>query len=253
MKRIISVSNRKGGSGKTTTAVNLSAALACKGKKVLIVDADPQAHSTLSLGITRSKTNGDLSSVLMGEKKLEEVMVKTDLATLQLIPATRRLMEYERNNSRIKDARMRLAECFGDVNGKFDYTFFDTPPTMSLMTVSSLIASREVYIPMQAHFLALEGLAEMVTLISRIQKHYNPELRLMGIIPTFYRERTRLSQAIMEEIKRNLGEQLILHPVRVNVALAEAPSHGKTIFQYKLKSRGASDYLSIANQIEELE
>ena len=252
MKRIISISNRKGGSGKTTTAVNISAALAHKGKRVLVVDADPQAHTTLSFGISKGQIEGDLYSVLMGQKSAEEVMVNTYLDKLNVIPSTRRLMEYERKYSSIREARMHLAECFSSINGQFDYTIFDTPPTLSLMTVSALIASDEVYIPMQAHFLALEGLAEMVTLISKIHKLYNHDVRLKGIIPTFYKEKTKLSQEVIEQIKKNLGEEILLHPVRVNIALAEAPGHGETIFQYRLKSHGAYDYLCVANQIEDL-
>ena len=252
MKRILSVSNRKGGSGKTTTTVNIAAALAHQGKEVLVVDADPQAHTSLSLGIKPKDVSLDLYSLLVDKREPEEVMADTYLKQLKVIPASRRLTIYERTFSATKEARHSLCERLQDLNGRFDYVIFDTPPTLSLLTISALIASEEVYVPMQAHFLSLEGLVEMVTLISKINKLYNPKLKLRGIIPTFYKERTRLSQAIIAEIKKNLGEGIILHPVRVNVALAEAPSFGKTIFQYRLKSHGAFDYLSIAKQIEGL-
>ncbi len=251
MARIISISNRKGGSGKTTTAVNISAALAHKGKRVLVVDTDPQAHTTLSFGIRRKDIKRDLYSVLVDESGFEESILTTYLDGLSVIPSTRKLMDYERKYSGVKEARTRLGELVGNMNGQFDYVIFDTPPTLSLMTVSALIASTEVLIPMQAHFLALEGLAEMVKLIHSINRVYNLNVSLKGIIPTFYSERTRLSRAIVDEIKRNLGDEIILHPVRMNIALAEAPSHGKTIFQYNLKSHGAYDYLCIANQLED--
>ncbi len=252
MKRVLAFSNRKGGSGKTTTAVNVAAALAHKGNSVLVIDADPQSHTTVSFGISPREVQSDLYSVLVEGKDLNEVVKETYLKNLKLVPATRRLSVYERNYSRTKEARTLLAERLASLNGHYDYVVLDTPPTLSLLTVASLIASSEVFIPMQTHFLCLEGLAEMMTLISKINKLYNQDLKLKGIIPTFFKERTRMSRSIISEIKKNLGESIILHPVRVNISLAEAPSFGKTIFQYRLKSHGAFDYLSIAKQIEGL-
>lgn len=251
-KRILTISNRKGGSGKTTTTVNVAAALAHKGYKVLIVDTDPQAHTSLSFGITPKSISSDLYSVLVERKKPEEVMVATYLDKLMIIPATRRLSTYERNYSRMEEARTCLAERIAGINRHFDFIILDTPPTMSLLNVAALIASTEVFVPMQTHFLALEGLAEMITLISKINKLYNPNVKINGVIPTFYKERTRLSRAILLEIKRTLGDNIILHPVRMNISLAEAPGYGKTIFQYNPKSNGAYDYLAVAKQIEGL-
>ena len=252
MGRIISVSNRKGGSGKTTTSVNVSAALARNGNKVLLIDADPQAHTTLSFGMTSKDINMDLYSLLMDRKKTEQVITGTYLNTLKLIPATRRLTAFERDYSGLKEARVWFAGRIAEVTDKFDYIIIDTPPTLSLLSISALIASGEVLIPMQTHFLSLEGLAEMVRLISQIKKLYNPEIELKGVIPTFYKEKTRLSKSILYEISKNLGAGIILHPVRVNISLAEAPSYGKTIFQYNIKSNGAHDYMALARQIEEL-
>jgi chromosome partitioning protein len=252
MRRTLSISNRKGGSGKTTTAVNVSAALAHGGNRVLLIDADPQGHTSISLGISQQDTRLDLVSLLVEKRELTEVMAKTYLDTLMVIPATKRLAAYEKSYTGDPEARTSLAENLNRINGAFDYIVYDTPPTVSLLTVSALIASQEVFIPMQTHFLSLEGLAHMVLLISKIKKLYNPNLTLKGVIPTFYRRRTRLSRSIIDEIKKNLGDDIILHPVRVNISLAEAPSYGKTIFQYKRKSNGASDYLAIAKQIEGL-
>ena len=252
MRRIISISNRKGGSGKTTTAVNLSAALAHKGNKVLLIDADPQAHATLSFGIKSENIHLDLYSLLVNRKAPEEVIMGTYLDTLKVIPAARRLTAYERDYSRLKEARSWLSERIMEINGKFDYIILDTPPTLSLLSISALIASDEVFIPMQTHFLSLEGLAEMVNLISQIRKLYNPKINLKGVIPTFYKEKTRLSRSILSEIGKNLGKGIILKPVRVNISLAEAPSYGETIFQYNKKSNGAYDYMIIAGQIEEM-
>lgn len=251
MARIIAISNRKGGSGKTTSTVNVSAALAHKGKDVLVIDADPQAHTTKSFGIMPKDIHLDLYSCLVERRDVEEAIKGTYLKTLKVIPATRRLTLYERNFSREKQARIRLSDCLSSNNREFDYIIFDTPPTLSLLTVSALIASNEVLIPMQTHFLSLDGLTEMVALIAKVNEIYNPDLRLKGIIPTFYKERTRLGRSVIGEIRRNLGEHIVLHPVRVNISLAEAPSFGKTIFQYNSKSNGAFDYFAIARQIED--
>lgn len=252
MTRIISISNRKGGSGKTTTAVNVSAALAHRGKSVLIIDADPQAHTTLSFGIRQRDVHEDLYSVLAEGKCPQEVMAHTYVERLKIIPATRRLHDYERSYARNKDSRLILSKQLAGLNGDFDYLVIDTPPTLSLLTVSSLIASEEVYIPMQTHFLCLEGLAEMIGVVRKIRAAYGTRLAIKGIIPTFYKERTRLSKMILQDIAKNLGRRIILHPVRVNISLAEAPSFGKTIFQYNMNSNGARDYLAVAQQIESL-
>ena len=252
MKRFLSFTNRKGGSGKTTSAVNIAAALAHRGRRVLVIDVDPQAHTTVSLGITRGEIKADLCSILIDGRDVEDVMVDTYLEGLKVVPATRRLTNYERNYSRVKESRHCLAERLQSLNGQFDFVIFDTPPTVSLLTISALIASDEVYVPMQTHFLSLEGLVEMVTLIKKLNTAYKLDVKLKGIIPTFFKERTRLSQSILAEIRKNLGENIILHPVRENIALAEAPSFGKTIFQYNQTSHGAFDYLSIAKQIEGL-
>jgi chromosome partitioning protein len=248
--RVIAFSNRKGGSGKTTTAVNVSAALAHMGKRVLVVDADPQAHATLSLGLSRSVIKDDLYSFIANGKDTDGALAKTYLQEMRIIPASRRLTDFERRYSNNKEVRVLLARRLAKYLGKFDYICFDCAPTLSLLTISALIAANEVIVPMQAHFLALEGLAEMIKLIKNLQRIYNPEIRLRGIIPTFYSDRTRLSRAIISEITKNLGEGLLLHPVRTNISLAEAPSRGETIFQYNRKSHGAFDYLKIAQQIE---
>ena len=159
MKRILAISNRKGGSGKTTSAVNISAALAHKGRKVLVVDVDPQGHTTLSFGIDRTAIKNDLYTALVDECVLEDVAVKTYKDNLDVVPSTKRLLTFESAFSKDKDSRKMLSSKISQLNGQYDYVIFDTPPTISLMTVSALLASKEVYVPMQAHFLALEGLA----------------------------------------------------------------------------------------------
>lgn len=247
MSRVIAVSNRKGGSGKTTTAVNVAAALALKGSRVLLVDADPQGHTTLSYGCRQP--GKDLYSMLVDGSEPGSVMSDTSIPGLKIIPASRRLLKFERSLADRKEARLLLRNSLSGLNGDHDYVVIDTPPTVSLLMVSALIASAEVYVPLQAHFLSLEGLAEMVSLVAKINTLYGNGLKIAGVIPTFYRERTNLTRSVIREIRAHFGDDAVLHPVRMSVALAEAPSFGKSIFEYDLKSNGARDYLAVAKQI----
>lgn len=252
MGRTIAISNRKGGSGKTTTSVNLAAALAHKGKKVLLVDADPQGHSALSIGARVRPDHKTLFDMLVNGVEAEETVRSTYLSTFHLIPGGSRLATYERDHAADISARLRLSDRLDSLREQYDYVLIDTPPTLGLMTICSLVASTDVLVPMQAHFLAMEGLAEIIRVLSGIKKYYGRTVQLLGVIPTFYQANTRLSRAIMGQIRDRLGAGAVLHPVRSNTSLAEAPSHGLTIFQYRPGSNGAYDYLHLANQVENL-
>jgi len=250
VSRIIAFSNRKGGSAKTTTTVNIAAALAEMGHTVLVIDADAQAHTTISLGYPPKSISKDLYSLLVENEPITDILYGTYLKNLMLIPASMKLTEFERHYSHKEEARKLLSERIKGVKDRYDFILIDTPPTFSLLTVSVLIASSEVVIPVQTHFLAMESLAAMIKIVKQINKLYNPDLKISGIIPTFYSSRRNLTRTILEEIRINLGESIILHPVRMNVSLAEAPGYGMTIFQYDEKSNGAFDYRKIAEQIE---
>jgi chromosome partitioning protein len=251
MARVITIGNRKGGTGKTTTCVSLAAGLAHRGRRVLLVDLDPQAHATLSLGV-RGASAGGGHALLAEAKPLEQLLVGTYLPTLSLLPGSRRLSEYERLYTPVKEARLRLREALTSTGSRYDYVHIDTPPTLGLLTVTALIASSELIVPMQSHFLALDGLAEMVKIVATIRRLYGGGLAIRGIVPTFYQERARLSRAVLDEVRAFLGPDAILHPVRSSMPLAEAPSHGKTVFAYDPKCSGAMDYLAVVAQIDGL-
>ena len=249
MKRSIVFTNRKGGCGKTTTTVNVAAAFAHMGHRVLLVDTDPQAHSTMSLGVEQGTLAADLTAVLRGEISARNALERTYAPRLTLLPASRRLAAYERTHASDREARKRLREVLQDIEGEFDFLCFDTPPTSGLLTVQALVAAREAYVPMQAHFLAMEGMIEIVEVVEQVRKHYNSELSIKGIIPTFVGTAKEISRQIIEEVEEELGEGIFLKPVRINDALAEAPGFGKTVFQYNIRSKGALDYYRVAQEI----
>jgi len=222
------------------------------GRKVMLIDLDPQSHIGLSFGISPRKVNDDITGWILRGKDIGEITVDTYLENLKIVPATSKLWQFEQTYRSDHEVRDLLSRHTKQLNGSFDYVVLDTPPTVGLLTVSALIACKEVYVPMQTHYLSLEGLAEMLTLLSKVRKNCNPSLALKGIILTFYKENTLLSRTVVDEIKKTLGVGVLLHPVRSNVALAEAPGYGRTIFQHDHRSNGATDYSAIAKQIEGL-
>jgi chromosome partitioning protein len=249
LARRLVFTNRKGGCGKTTTSVNIAAALAHMGHRVLVVDTDPQAHATMSLGIAQGGLMHDLSTVAEGRSAAEAAIKSSYVPRLNVIPATRRLADFERRFANTMEARFWFRERLGGVMDQFDFTVFDTPPTTQLLTLGSLIAGREAYIPMQAHFLAMEGMIEIIELVEQVQRHHNPDLAVRGIIPTFLDESAPVADKLLRDLRSRLGEELVLKPIHLNNELAEAPGAGHTIFQHSLRSIGAVDYYRVALQI----
>ncbi|TVR67672.1 MAG: ParA family protein [Spirochaetaceae bacterium] len=251
VSRRLVFTNRKGGCGKTTTSVNVAAALAHMGSNVLVIDTDPQAHATMSLGIAQGGLVHDLSTVAEGRSTAEAAIRSSYVPRLNVIPATRRLADFERRYANTMEARFWFRDRLGPVMDRFDYTVFDTPPTTQLLTLGSLIAGREAYIPMQAHFLAMEGMIEIIELVEQVQRHHNPSIAVCGIIPTFLDESAPASGQLLRDLRARLGDNLILKPIHLNHALAEAPGAGQTIFQHSLRSAGAIDYYRVALQIRD--
>lgn len=247
--RVLVFTNRKGGCGKTTSTVNIAAAMSHMGKRVLLVDMDPQAHATMSLGIGERTSGHDAFTLITGASTFEDTLTPTYSRRLTAIPGSRRLQAYERTYATRKEYRTRLRSKLQPAIGAYDMVCIDTPPTTGLLTISSLVAGTDVYIPMQAHFLAMEGMLEIVRIVERVKKQLNPDLEIRGILPTFFNSREQMSQDIMRELRDTLGGEVFLPPVRTAIELAEAPGHGFSIFQHDRRSKGALDYYKVAQRI----
>lgn len=249
MNRIIIFANRKGGCGKSTTAVNIAHGLVKLKQKVLLIDIDPQAHTTITLGLSPWSVSKSIFDVLQNNAATENTITATHIDGLYLLPSSRDLGRFELDCRGEEKCEMIFAERIRSLDGKFDFIIIDPPPTLGLLMIAALIASREVYIPMPLHFLAMEGLAEMMQIIYKINAAFNPALRLAGIIPTFHNKHTRIAREIAKEIIANFGNDKVFPAVRNNVSLAEAPAYGKTIFEYAPRSIGAEDYSLLSNYI----
>ena len=244
--RTIAITNQKGGSGKTTTAVNLGACLAQLGKKVLLVDLDPQAHLTSSLGIKAHELEQAVYELLKGEATLGEVLIAR--GKLRVIPSTIDLSGADIKLSGVPGKEFLLKEAL-DKAKDFDYILIDCPPSLGLMTLNALTATREVFIPLQTEFLALQGLSKLLETIKLVQKRLNKDLAIGGIVATRFDRRKNLNREVVAKIKDYFGDKVFDTLIRDNISLAEAPSYGQTIFEYAPRSYGAQDYLSLTKEV----
>ena len=245
--------NRKGGCGKTTSAVNVAAGLALAGRKTLLVDCDAQCHASISLGFSPYAETPSLYDVLTNESaKLKDVILPVSWhKNLFIVPSSNQLAAYELEGKRDPNTRSRLANLFVTADMMtFDYIVIDPPPTVGLLFVKALIASTEVVIPVQTHFLSMESLAEMVRLVYQVNATVNPNLRIIGILPTFYSRQIKLAKNVIKEIKQNFGDDMLLPLVRHDFSIAEAPGFGKCIFKHAPGSQGASDYAAVVEKID---
>lgn len=247
--RIISIANQKGGVAKTTTAVNLSACLAVAGKKVLLVDIDPQGNATSGVGVARENLEQCIYDLLLGETRAEEVTITTQLSNLDLIPATINLAGAEIELANLPSRETRLRNALFPLYDRYDYVFIDCPPSLGLLTINALTAAGWVLIPIQCEYYALEGLGQLLRTIQLVRRHLNPQLELEGVLLTMFDARTNLSIQVVEDVKGYFGDKVFQTIIPRNVRLSEAPSHGKPVIFYDSRSRGALLYQELAQEV----
>jgi len=249
MARIITVTNQKGGVGKTTTAINLAYYLVKAGQNVLLVDFDPQGNASSGLGIEKQDLAGTMSEVILGTAKLQDILKETECKRLWLAPATPELADTEVKMAGMNKKFIQLREALKDVEQSFDYILIDSPPSLSLLTVNGMIAADYLLLPVQTEFYALEGVAQLLESMRLIRKAMNPQLKLLGVLATMYDRRTALSMQVLAEIKKYFKDKVFDTVIPRNVRLAEAPSHGVPIGQYDKFSKGAKAYKELTGEV----
>ena len=247
MSKIISIANRKGGVGKTTTAINIATAMAAVEKKVLVVDLDPQGNATTSVGI--EKTDVSIYDVISGAVETEEAVKTTNVPNFYMISSSPDLAGAEVELINVENREFVLKEKLNELSNQFDYIFIDCPPSLNLLTINALVASNSVIVPLQCEFLALEGLTDLLKNVNKIKKRFNPDLDLQGIILTMYDKRNNLSQMVEDEVRKYFGNKVYNTVIPRNVRISEAPSHGKPVLLYDFKCVGAQAYLSLAKEV----
>lgn len=249
MARVIAVANQKGGVGKTTTAVNLSASFAAAEQSTLLIDIDPQANASNGLGIKTRELDKTVYEVIVGTTPVHDAIVHSEMPHLDVLPSHINLVGAEIEIVDVKNRERLLAERINAVRDKYNFVVIDCPPSLGLLTLNALTAADSILVPVQCEYYALEGLGQLLNTISIVRKHLNPRLEIEGVLLTMYDNRLRLSNQVVQEVTRHLGEKVCKTIIGRNVRLAEAPSHGKPVILYDALSIGAKHYLDLAQEI----
>jgi len=251
LSKVIAIANQKGGVGKTTTAVNLSACLAFKGKKVLVIDIDPQGNTTSGLGVDKKTIDKSVYDVLINDVEIENALMDTKVDNLKLCSSNIQLAGAEVELVSVISRETRLKVSLSKVRSKYDFIIIDCPPSLGLLTVNSLTAADTVLVPIQCEYYALEGLSQLMNTVKLVQKHLNPELDVEGVVLTMFDARTNLSIQVVEEVKKYFKNKVYRTIIPRNVRLSEAPSFGLPIIMYDPKSKGAECYIELAEEVIE--
>lgn len=253
MSRIIAIANQKGGVGKTTTNVNLSACLAVAGKRVLTIDIDPQGNTTSGLGIDKNKIEKSIYDVLINGADAKEAIIHTEIDNLDIIVSNLQLAGAEIELVSMISRETILKKALSEIRDSYDYILIDCPPSLGLITINALTAADRLLVPIQCEYYALEGLAQLMNTVNLVQKHLNPDLKIEGVVLTMFDARTNLAIEVVQEVKKHFRDKVYTTIIPRNVRLGEAPSHGLPIIMYDPKSTGAEAYTDLAEEMIENE
>ena len=249
MTKIIAIANQKGGVGKTTTSVNLSSCLAVKGKKVLVVDIDPQGNTTSGLGVDKNNVKKSIYDVVINGDEIENTLIETKIKGLFLCASNIQLAGAEVELVSVISRETRLKDAFSRIKDNFDFIIIDCPPSLGLLTINSLTAANTILVPIQCEYYALEGLSQLMNTVKLVQRHLNPKLSVEGVVLTMFDARTNLSIQVVDEVKKYFGNKVYGTIIPRNVRLSEAPSYGLPIILYDSKSKGAECYMDLAQEV----